>query len=281
MQSQLKAAIHAPSALRAVAAAIVLALTLAIFPVSIAAAPSNKFDIVDTSNGKKMGHASYSIDKTKTGYKISSTFSLLLSAAGLNDFQSQPTPGVAQSTGGGGNFIDTQYSYEYKVDANGAFLAGYGRNAATQTLILLSPSKNRDSITVTLSRTGTTVDSQTVTFAKPDFFVLPSYDPAGIQVLITAALEHPHVGNIYLLLIPANVETGQGGNSAGLVALKTESDVTGSLGHQSMSVKHYSMMLRGGKADIYTDDTGNLMEVDMAPLHASYIRSSFALTPKP
>jgi len=39
------------------------------------------------------------------------------------------------------------------------------------------------------------------------------------------------------------------------------------------------MNYHAGKADLYVDDAGNLMQADMGTLSASYIRTKFVLTP--
>jgi hypothetical protein len=254
-----------------------LPFALIALTVSASASESNKFEIITTDNGKNVGHASYSIDKGKTGYKVHSTFNLLMDSGGANDLQI--SPGVAESRGGGGSFIDLQYSLDYKTDADGSFLSGYAQCTATQTIIALAPSKNRDSLAIRQSRAGQDYGTETINVTKPDFLVLPNYDPAGIQVLLTAASTRPRDGNSYLVVIPANPDIGQNTNSAGFVVLKPEADASGTLNGKPVSLKHYSLTFRGGRTDIYADDAGTLMEAVIVPLRASYVRDKFVLTP--
>jgi hypothetical protein len=243
------------------------------------ASPVNKFKLIYTSNGKSIGVASYTLDPTKNGFKLHSTFDVNMDNGGVNDLQTDPSMG--NSRGGGGSTIDVTYSSDYKLNPEGTFLSGYSQSSATQAMIVIVPSKSRDSVTVRESRNGTDVGSQTVTMTSPDFFLMPNYDPGAIQALITAALVHPHADKHYLLLVPANPDLGQNDNSAGITALDSAPDATGTLNGSPITLKHLTLKLRAGSAEIYTDEAGNLMEAIIGPLRASYIRDRFSLTPAP
>lgn len=256
---------------------VCLAFVSAALTLTAVAAQPNKFDLISTDSGKPVGHASYSIDKTKNGYKVHSTFDALVNTGGVNDLP--VSPGVGYSRAGGGSFADVQYSYDYTTGPDGRFLSGYAQSSLTQTMLSMSVNKSRDQITVRQTRAGTDYGSQTVTLPKPDFLVLPDYDPGSIQLFITTALTSPRDNNQYLVVVPANPDLGQSNNTAGFVTLKSEPDAKGTLNGNAINLKHYSIEFRGGKTDIYTDDSGNLMDVLMVPLHTTYVRSKFVLTP--
>jgi len=241
-----------------------------------AIAETNKFDLI-LNNGKKTGHASYSISKTKTGYNVHSTFNVQISLGRVNDLPS--AEGLGISLFDAGSFADVQYSYDYKLDPDGSFLSGYAQSFRNQTMISMTTDKDRDAITVRHIRTGFEYASQTVALTNPNFLLVPDYDPGSIQVLITTALAHPQTGNRYLVFVPANPDAGQRANSAGFVTLKSEPNAKGTLGAKAIPLKHYSIQFRNGKTDIYTDNSGTLMQVVMGSLRAAYVRSKFALSP--
>jgi hypothetical protein len=254
-----------------------LLVALACSTLAASASPANKFKLIYISNGKSIGQASYTLEPTKNGFKLHTTLDVTMDNGGVNDLQTNASTG--NSRGGSSSATDVTYSCEYKLTAGESFDSGYCQSSTTQTMIMLATSKARDSVTVRLSRTGTDAGAQTVTLTTPDYFVLPNYDPGAIQALMTGALAHPHADKHYLLLVPANPDLGQNANSAGVTTLEADGDAKGTLNGNPVALKHYTLTLLAGTAEIYTDEAGSLMEVVMTPLRASYVRDKFVLIP--
>ena len=251
-------------------------LSLALFSLTAtssfaASAPSNDFVLINKS-GKAIGKASYTIEK-KNGYKIRSHFNYRVDPADLPAV-SDPS----QSNSSMGRISDAQFSFEYSVDDNGNFLSGFTRDTATQLMTSLQPTKARDSININRMQAGVQEGVRTLNLPKPDFLVAPDYDPSVIQLLLTTALAHPHADNTYMLIVPASPDRGpMATNDADYVVLQPAGDAKGTLGGKPVDLKHYLLNFHVGKADLYTDADGNLMEADMDPLHAKYVRATFVL----
>jgi hypothetical protein len=254
-----------------------LSVALASSTLIASASPANKFKLIYTSNGKSIGQATYTLDPAKNGFKLHSTFDVTMDNGGVNDMQTNASMG--NSRGGSSSTTDVTYSSEYKLNPDCSFDSGYSQSSTTQTMITLTSSKSRDSVTVKQSRMGADYGSQTVTVTSPEYFILPNYDPGAIQALITGALAHPHADKHYLLLVPANADLGQNDNSAGVTALESAGEAKGTINGSAVALKHYILTLRAGKAEIYTDEAGNLMEAIVEPLRATYVRDKFALIP--
>jgi len=218
----------------------VLTFTLACMASAAFAAEKNNFMLLNT--GRPVGRASYTIDKGKDGYRIRSTF------------------GVGES----------QTSADFKVDENGNFLSGYTQDAQTQAVSTFQVNKPRTSLMVTLTHS---YNSQTLPLAKPDFLVLPNFDPGTLQVLLLTSLAHPHADSIYYLVIP-----GQDSTNNNAVRIDSTSVASGTLDGKPVSLKHYHMVYLKGTAELYADQDGTLMEADMDILHTNYVRANFVMS---
>jgi hypothetical protein len=254
------------------------ALALAVSCIAAAAhasSPSNDFILLGQS-GKPVGKASYSIDKAKNGFKVHARYSYHLNT----DNMALPGTDPTQAGGGAARTIETQYTFEYAVDANGDFTSGYTRDSSTQTMISFQPDKARTNINISALQAGVQQGSRTLALPRPDFLVAPDFDPSALQALLTSAAAHPHPDNTYLLIIPTSPDRGfQSANDADYVILQPASDSPqGTLDGKPVTLKHYTLQYHVGQGDLYTDADGNLMEAILPPVHATYVRNKFALS---
>ncbi|HZL25705.1 MAG TPA: hypothetical protein VFC39_04155 [Acidobacteriaceae bacterium] len=248
----------------------VFALSLTAFAAT-AFAQANNFQLI--KGGRTMGKASYTIDKTKDGgYKVKARFEYRTGLSS-SDITADPSrPGSMPTT-----ITDAQMSSEYKVDANGNYLSGFTQDSADQMITSLTPSKKRDLVVVGQTQGGTSLGSKSLPMPKPDFLVAPDYDPSAVQVLITAALAHPHSDHLYLLVVPG---IGNKGTQAMYVNIADPADATGTLNGKPVALKQYPVGWNQTKGALYTDADGTLMQIDVGPIGASYARNGFKLDAK-
>jgi hypothetical protein len=243
--------------------------------VAFAASDSNNFTLL--SKGKVIGKATYSISKIKEGYRVNTRYQYRAMAAELTLDASQIA--IDQGRAGSSGLIEAQYSAEYRISPDGDLLGGFITDATSQMITGFTPSKSRDNINVTLNQAGTSGQPSTIPMPQPSFTLMPNFDPAAIQILLTTAIAHPHADSKYLTIIPsANVRSGP--TTAWLSFQPGTSDAAaGTLDGKPVTLKHYVIKYYSGDADIYTDDAGTLMEADINATSASYVRAKFVLTP--
>lgn len=248
----------------------VFALSLTAFATT-AFAQANSFQLI--KGGRTVGKASYTIDKTKDGgYKVKAKFEYRtgLAATDLTTDPSRPGSTPAAIT-------DAQMSSEYKVDANGNYLSGFTQDSADQMITSFSPSKTRDVVVVGQAQGGTSLGSRSLSMPKPDFLVAPDYDPSAMQVVLTAALAHPHPDHLYLLVVPG---IGKQGTQALYINIADPTDATGTLNGKPVALKQYPVGWNQTRGVLYTDADGTLMQVEVGPTGASYVRNGFKPDPK-
>ena len=255
----------------------VLSLALACIATAAFAADANSFLLVNAT-GKTIGKASYSIDKTKDGFRVRSKFQYRLSAGEIQSNADSTADPSGRNPGSA--VIDAQYSAEYKVSADGDFLSGFTQNVANQMMTSFSPSKKGDILTVGQIQGGVNGGSRDLPLPSPHFLLAPDYDPSALQLLLTIALTHPHADSTYALVVPAGANP-RGRNSSLYVTLQPGLAVpaNGTLAGKPIVLKHYLMNYHQGHADLYADEDGNLMESQLGPLGANYVRAGFALAP--
>src|SRR6185312_13618799 len=242
-----------------------LALSLTVFAAA-AFAQANSFQLI--KGGRTIGKASYTIDKAKDGsYKVKARFEY---RTGLST--SDATADPSRPGGTPAAITDAQMSSEYKADANGNYLSGYTQDSADQMLTSFSPSKTRDVVVVGQTQGGTSLGSRSLPMPKPDFLVAPDYDPSAIQVALTGALAHPHTDHLYLLVVPA---LGNKGVQAAYIKIADPTDATGTLNGKPVTLKQYPIGWSQSTGVLYTDADGTLMQIDVGPLGASYVRNGF------
>jgi hypothetical protein len=249
--------------------------------VALAADP-NSFILVN-STGKPIGKASYSIDKTKDGFRVRTKFQYRLSAAEMQATADPDADAGGGRRGGGGSLgvADAQYTAEYKISATGDFLTGFTQNVDTQMLTSYQPDKKGDILTIGQVQAGVSGGSRDLPLPSPHFLLTPDYDPSALQVLLSTALTHPHPDSTYALVVPAGANPRARGNNSLYVTLQPELAIpaSGTLAGKPVVLKHYLLNYHQGHADLYADTDGNLMEAELGPLSAKYIRAGFALAP--
>ena len=246
------------------------AIALSISAAAVAAsAQANSFRLVNKS-GRTIGKASYSIDKTKDGYKVKARFEYRMGIAADTD-----TSDLSAAPSTSSSVTDNQFSSEYKVDANGDYLSGFTLNGSTQTLSYFTPSKTRDSIVIGQTQGGVGLGSKDLPMPLPSFLVAPDYDPSAMQVLLTGALAHPHSDHLYLLAVPSS--GGRSLNNALYVTIADPTDATGTLDGKPFTLKRYALGWNKAKGALYADADGTLMQADIGTINISYIRAKFKL----
>jgi hypothetical protein len=246
-----------------------LALLAAAALPSTALAQANAFSIVNPA-GRIIGKSTYTIAKTKDGYAVKSRFEYRTGVT----VDVPKDPSGRDLTYGGAIATDAQISAEYKVDPTGNFLSGFLQNGATQTITSLTPTKPRDTVIIGGMQGGVNLGSRSLTVPKPDFLLAADYDPSAMQVLLTAAIEHPHPDHIYLLVIPG---VGRSPNNILYITVADPTDATGTLDAKPLPLKHYALAWNKAKGDLYADDKGTLMLARIGTLRVDYVRNKFKL----
>jgi hypothetical protein len=243
----------------------VLALSLITFAAT-AFAQANSFQLI--KGGRTVGKASYTIDKVKDGsYKVKGRFEY---RTGQLVTDNSPDPSRPASMGPVVN--EAQMSFEYKVDASGNYLSGFMQSGTDQMMTSFSPSKTRDAVVVGQTQGGTSLGSRTLPMPKPDFLVAPDYDPSAIQVVLTGALAHPHADHLYLLVVPG---IGRQATQTVYINIADPTDATGTLNGKPVALKQYPIGWNKTRGTLYADADGTLMQVDIGPTGASYVRNGF------
>jgi len=254
--------------------AFVSAALISLAAPDFSAAPANAFNLV--SNGKTIGNASYTISKDKNGYHVVGKFQYRLGSsvsANTNTGDAHMETSVA--------FNEGQFTEDFKVSEDGSFLSGYTQNASNQILTSFQPNKAGTTVTVNQIQGGVGLGSHDITMPKPSFLLVPDFDPANLQLFITTALAHPHDDKTYLFLIPSGSNPKAAEKPAYVVLQLAPDTPGGMLDGKAVTLHHYLVGYHVGKADLYVDDTGTLMQADMGPLKTSYIRAKFALAAEP
>jgi hypothetical protein len=251
-------------------AALPLVLTFMAVSATAASNDANVFNLVNTS-GKSIGNASYKLTHNKDGYHLVGKFQYHFAAGGpaTEDIGTKTVSGLLN---------EAQITEDLKFNDNGDFLSGYTQNSTNQMMTSFQPDKARKQVTVNQIQGGVSLGSSDIPMPRPDFLVEPDYDPGTLQVLLAAAIAHPHADKLYLMIVPAG-SNPRAGSSTVYVTIQEGPDApAGTLDGKPITLKHFLLGFHASKADAYTDGDGNLMQADMAALHASYIRAKFVMT---
>jgi hypothetical protein len=113
-----------------------------------------------------------------------------------------------------------------------------------------------------------------------NYIFVPNYDPPALEVLLRTAIANPHPDGTYALLVPGVYGPNQAANQALFIVLEPLPAAAGTLDGKPLDLRHYLMNFHDGShAELYTSQSGDLMQADMTPLHAKYVREHFSLTP--
>jgi hypothetical protein len=239
-------------------------LTLAAIP----AIAQNNFII--TVSGKPVGKCSYTIEKIKDGQHIKSKINYHLSPS------ANPTQDTEVSTRGRSAAptiaSDFQLVEDYKLDANNSYAGGFITNMATLVNTSYTPSK--DKLIITQNQNGNQSLANPIDI-KPNFVLLPDYDPSAIQSLLLQTATHPAEKDLYLAVIPGG---RQQADPVPALWLTNQPEAHGALDGKPVTLHHYILRLYKSQFDVFADDTNTLMLATSTALSAIYTREGFILT---
>jgi hypothetical protein len=245
---------------------LALCLTLATLP----AIAQNNFTI--TVSGKPVGKCSYTIEKTKDGQHVKSKINYHLSPA------NNPTQDTEVSTRGRSSApsiaADFQFVEDYKLDANNSYAGGFITNMATLVNTSYTPSKTRDKLIIAQNQNGNQSLANPIDI-KPNFVLLPDYDPSAIQSLLLQTATHPADKDLYLAVIPGG---RQQADPVPALWLTNQPEAHGTLDGKPIALHHYILRLFKSQFDVFADDTNTLMLATSTALSAIYTREGFILT---
>jgi hypothetical protein len=241
-----------------------LALSLA----ATASAQTNTYDL--QSGGHSLGRASFTLARTKQGFKLSSHLSYHI------------------------NGVESDISNEFKLSDAYAYLEGASSSISSQMHTSYVPNKTRTDLVIGMVQGGVQ-DSRHLAI-KPDLAIMPPFDPGAAQVMLLLATTHPTGKNLYNVVVPGSTggggrgesspppdpsEGGGGHQPAGnnaFDALFTKGpDGNGTLDGKPMAIHTYILTAGKNTWTFFADDQNNLMQLDNSMVRASYIRAKFKL----
>jgi hypothetical protein len=237
---------------------------------ALPAIAQNNFSI--TLHGKPSGKASYSIDKTKDGFHVKSKISYRLTPTS-DDATAVPARGRSGSAAPG-VAKDFQFVGDYKLDANSSFAGGFVNNMVSLVNTSYSLSKSRDKLFISQTQVGG-AGLPTIVDLKPDFVLLPDYDPSIFQSLLLQTAAHPAPKDLYFAVMPGNKP---GEDAVPALWLTNQPDAQGTLNGHPLTLRHFILRLYKSEFDIFADDTNTLMLATSTALSAIYTRDGFVLT---
>jgi hypothetical protein len=246
---------------------IALYLALAILP----AAAQNNFTI--TLHSKPAGKASYTIEKTKEGLHVKSKVSYRLSAPATPTEEATPTKG--RSAGAApGRAVDFQFLQDYRLDGNDAYAGGFMTNMVTLVNTSYSLNKSHDKLFVTQNQVGNASLPYPIEL-KPNFVLVPDYDPSALQSILLQTAAHPAEKDLYLAVIPGKKP---GEDAVPALWLTGLPDAHGTFDGKDITLHHFTLRLYQSQYDLFADESNTLMLATSTALAAIYTRDGFVLT---
>jgi hypothetical protein len=246
---------------------LALCVALLTFP----AAAQNNFTI--TVHGKPAGKASYSIEKTKDGYHVKSKVSYHLSAEATTPPDADTAPTKSRTSSAPGRAADFQFVEDYKLDANSRYAGGFMTNMVTLVNTSYALNKSHDQLFISQSQSGSSGLSTPMSI-KPNFVLLPDYDPSALQALLLHTVSYPAEKDLYLALIPGKKP---GEDAVPALWLTNQPDAHGTLDGKPLTLHHFILRLYKSQYDIVADETNTLMMASSTSLSAVYTRDGFVL----
>ncbi|MEO6805179.1 MAG: hypothetical protein ABI286_00885 [Edaphobacter sp.] len=250
---------------------VVRSLALCLALIALPAAAQNNFTL--SIHGKPSGKASYSIEKTKDGFHVKSKVSYHLSAEAIAP-QETAAPARSRSSAAPGLAGDFQFVEDYKLNANSSYTGGFITNMVTLVSNSYTVNKSRDQLYTSQSQVGSSSLVTSIT-VKPDFLLLPDYDPSAIQSLLLQAAAHPAPKDLYLVVSPGRKP---GEDTVPALWLSNRPDAHGTLDDKPITLHHYILRLYKSEYDVFANDTNTLMLASNTALSAIYTRDGFVLT---
>jgi hypothetical protein len=245
---------------------LALCLTLATLP----AIAQNNFTI--TVSGKPVGKCSYTIEKTKDGQHVKSKINYHLSPAN-NPTQDTEAPARGRSSAPT-IASDFQFVEDYKLDANNSYAGGFNLNMVSLVNTSYTPNKTRDKLFIAQTQNGTPGLPNPIDI-KPNFVMVPDYDPSALQSLLLQTDSHPADKDLYLAVIPGG---RQQADPVPALWLTDQPEAHGTLDGKPITLRHYILRLYKSQFDVFADDTNTLMLATSTALSAIYTREGFVLT---
>jgi hypothetical protein len=250
----------------------VRSLALSISLVALPAAAQNNFII--TVHGKPAGKASYSIEKTKDGFHVKSKMNYRLSASSQPQDGDAPTAARGRGSAAPGIAGDFQFVSEYKLDSSSIYAGGFTTNMVTLVNTSYTVNKSRDQLFTSRNQVGNT--SLSIPMAiKPDFVLLPDYDPSALQCFLLQTIAHPAAKDLYTVVTPGK---RPGEEAVPALWLADQPDAHGTLGDRPLTLHHFILRLYKAEYDLFADETNTLMLATSTSLSAIYTRDGFVLT---
>jgi hypothetical protein len=240
--------------------------------ISLSAAAQNNFTI--TLHNKPSGKASYSIEKTKDGLHVKSKVSYHLSASALTPDDAAVVPAKGRSPIAPGLAGDFQFVEDYKLDANGTYAGGFATNMVTLVNTSYSLNKSRDKLFVSQNQVGNASLTYPIDL-KPNFVILPDYDPSALQSLLSQTATHPAEKDLYLVVIPGK---RPGDDTLPALWMTDQPEAHGTLDGKPITLRHFIFRLYKSQYDVFADETNTLMLATSTALSAVYTRDGFVLT---
>lgn len=228
---------------------IILATTLACLSLTALAAETNSFDVFGRGN-LKTATVAFTLDKPKDGIRARALINYVSAAAGT--------------------VVD-----DYKITPDGIFLDGTStKRDAAQTTYAASKSHSTLIISVILDKQP--LGRRDLKLQIPSYLVLLPDDPSVWQNLLDSAALHPHADNVYYFLVPT--ADARSKDRVEAFTLNSGDDKTGTLDGKPVTLHHFVLKLKDNSAaNLYTDPTGRLMQVEAPTLGVKQIRTGFAL----
>jgi len=250
------------------------AFILAALAAPAALAQNQTFDLI--YNGKSIGKDTYTLAKSKTGYKLTSHYALA-------------TRGLATDIRDTFNFTD-DYTYIDGTEEN--------QDSNRQTTWL--PSKDHKDMNMNSLSQGAMSNHVEPLAATLPFINIPGFDAGAVQAAVLFIAAHASDPG-YTAWVPGYILAGLGArdgvSSDDTMAIKQAEqlppnshsynvqwvagpEATGTLDGKPVKLKTAQLGFDVHRWTIYTDESNTLMQVDVTALPASYVRAKFKLDKK-
>lgn len=253
-----------------------LLIALLLGPLPTKGAEPNSFNLV-TMAGQKVGKASFTIVESQIGFRVRSSYAYHLMPEDLPSTKTTQPSVSAKGTPG----QEAQIHAEYKVTRRGDLIDGYIDNQANGLLTSYSVDRQHR-LEISSVQSGTHGLVNTVDMPKADYILAPLYDPAVVQMIVLALREQSAPVQSFILAVPSR-------GSVSPVVLRVEQAPedpknAGTLQGQPCPLRHlvfvfgeHSQGQPMSRADVFTDEHGEVMEADLDVFGIRYIRSTFIL----
>ena len=128
--------------------------------------------------------------------------------------------------------------------------------------------RSRDQLFISQNQVGASGLSTPIAI-KPNFVLLPDYDPSALQSLLLETVAHPAEKDLYLVLVPGK---NPGEDAVPALWLTNQPDPHGTLDGKPVTLHHFILRLYKSQYDLVADETNTLMMASSTNLSAIYTR---------